>query len=244
MITLLGLNNIESVIFDKDGTLTDVHSYWGRIIELRAKALQEHFNLPYPAQVLLEECMGLDLINERLRPEGPIALVSRKIVIEKVIECLSTYRNALVSEIETIFTEVQAEFEKEIYDYIKILPGVKPFLYKLEAAKIKMGIVTSDSVVSTQKVLSYLGINELFSYIVGRESCAETKETGIPCKKALELGNLNPATTITIGDSPVDLIMAKQNHLLGSIGVTTGQASKKALREHSRYVVESLGDLL
>jgi phosphoglycolate phosphatase-like HAD superfamily hydrolase len=245
MITLLGLKNIESVIFDKDGTLTDVHPYWGRIIELRATALQEHFNLPYPSQVLLQECMGMDLINERLRPEGPIALVSRKIVIEKVIECLDTlYRKALVSEIESVFTDVQKEFEKEMYDYVKILPGVKPFLYKLEAAKIKMGIVTSDSVVSTQKVLSYLGINKLFSYIVGRESCAETKETGVPCRKALEVGNLNPLTTITIGDAPVDLIMAKQNNLLGSIGVATGQLPKETLRQHSIYVVDSLGELL
>ncbi len=70
--------------------------------------------LSYPAEIMLEEAMGLDLNTEKLRPEGPIALVSRKMVIEAVIEKLKDICViATINDVETVFDEVQKEFQKK-----------------------------------------------------------------------------------------------------------------------------------
>ncbi len=66
-----------------------------------------------------------------------------------------------------------------------------------------------------------------FSFIIGRESVLVKLKKQEFLVKALEIGNLDPASTITIGDAPVDLIMAKQNNLLGSIGVAISNFLKK-----------------
>ena len=39
------IKNISTIIFDKDGTLTDSHIYWAEIIYLRSNAIIDEFNL-------------------------------------------------------------------------------------------------------------------------------------------------------------------------------------------------------
>ena len=39
------LDNIEAVLFDKDGTFIDLHYFWGKMTEMRAKEVIREFNL-------------------------------------------------------------------------------------------------------------------------------------------------------------------------------------------------------
>ena len=39
------INNIETVLFDKDGTFIDLHYFWGKMTELRAEEVIKNFNL-------------------------------------------------------------------------------------------------------------------------------------------------------------------------------------------------------
>ena len=42
------IKNIDTVLFDKDGTIQDLHIYWGQIIRMRSRALIKIFKLkPY-----------------------------------------------------------------------------------------------------------------------------------------------------------------------------------------------------
>ena len=39
------IKNIETVLFDKDGTLIDLHYFWGKMTQMRSLAVIEKYNL-------------------------------------------------------------------------------------------------------------------------------------------------------------------------------------------------------
>ena len=39
------IKNVDTVLFDKDGTFIDAHVYWGRIIELRIQAVMNFYQI-------------------------------------------------------------------------------------------------------------------------------------------------------------------------------------------------------
>ena len=108
---------------------------------------------------------------------------------------------------------------------------------------VKLGIVTSDSIVSTKLTLENFGWTDLFDVVVGRESSTETKESGALTKIALERLSANPQTTIMIGDAPMDYISAKNAGIEKTILVATGQINTKELNKTSEFVLESLENL-
>ena len=71
------ITNVNHIIFDKDGTLTDAHVYWAEIIRRRSRAICTAFDLPvslYSSKLELSMGLGLDGF---LTSEGPIAIKSR-----------------------------------------------------------------------------------------------------------------------------------------------------------------------
>ena len=78
----LELRDINTIIFDKDGTLTNSHIYWGEIIKLRSIEIIKRFNLEDKYLNLIAKSMGFEFSKKKLLMSGPIALESRKKVIE------------------------------------------------------------------------------------------------------------------------------------------------------------------
>ncbi len=249
MVTIKGptwkLEHINGVIFDKDGTLIDSHLYWGRIIELRAKMIRKYFKLDGIEEIIIKMKLGWNSSTNKLMERGPIGLLSRAEVIEILIKAFAEDFDITtsVSIIEKLFDGAQLIFETEVPKYTKTLPGVYPLLDSLHKNEIPMALVTSDSYKLTMNILYDLKMQDYFTIVLGRENCNGRKESGIPCKQALDLLSVNPGNTITIGDAPVDIIMAKQNDLLGGIGVTTGQTSEKTLLSLTPYIISNLNEL-
>jgi len=174
MITLSSsdwdIDGIETVFFDKDGTLIDSHLYWGRIIEMRSQALISMLNLKHDFHEKLCRVLGFSLETKRLLPEGPIALVSRQKVIEILIDFLSQQGFSVSKEqIEKLFVDVHSSFIREIYEYIAILPGVEMFLKQLRSKDVKMAVITSDSIKNTEEIMRFLGIAKYFDLLLGKE---------------------------------------------------------------------------
>lgn len=248
MITITAANwqidNITGVLFDKDGTLIDSHLYWGRIIQRRAQAIIQYYGLSNDLFPSLTLVMGFDLSSGRLRPEGPIALVSR----EEVIKVVQLYLEGLEvsskeEQIEKLFLQEHEAFMKEIHNYICLLPGVLPFLEELSGHNVKLAVVTTDSIKNTQESLEYSQIAKYFHCVVGKESVKEIKATGIPAQEAMRLLNVLAETTVCIGDAPMDLLMAQNSGCKAGIGVCTGQLQKGSLEPYSHYVVDGFNQL-
>lgn len=235
---------IEAIFFDKDGTLIDSHLYWGRIIEKRSEALIAEFKLKDIMHSELCYSMGFSLGTRRLLPGGPIALVSREKVIEILVNFLVKQNiNATAAQIDKLFIQVHSDFMHEIHKYIKILPGVEVFLKKIKNNKIKTAVITTDSIKNTKEIMVYLGIEKYFDLLLGKEATLLPKVSGKPALIALEKLKLNNSTSIVIGDSPMDITMAKNAGLKAAVAVALGQVSFAELKKETEYVVNGYDEL-
>ena len=238
------ISNIGTVLFDKDGTFIDLHYFWGKMTEMRANAVIKKYALKEDMFLTLCSFLGYDVNSGRMLSDGITALYSRVKIIELFRDnLLEIGVNATEAELTQIFDDVAEEFYKDIQKYTKPIPEAVEFIKDLRSKGAKVGIVTSDSVVSTKLTLKQFGWENLFDVIVGRESSSETKESGALTKIALEKLNADPVTTLMIGDAPMDAISAQNAALEKTVLVASGQVGFKELEEYSIYVLDSLSEL-
>ena len=238
------LENIETVIFDKDGTFIDLHFFWGKMTEKRAEKVSEVFGLQENFFEKICEFLGYDVYSKKMLSDGITALYSRVKIIEIFRGKLEEIGvNTTEEKITEIFDMVSNDFYKEIDKHTKPIEEAIVFIKKLHEMGVKLGIVTSDSVESTKLTLKNFGWEYLFQSVIGRESSSETKESGVPTKLALSELSANPETTIMVGDAPMDFISAKNAGINNTILISTGQVGVNELKKYTPYVLESLKEL-
>ena len=238
------LDNIKTVIFDKDGTFIDLHFFWGKITEFRALEVIKRYQLDKCIFEQLCQFLGYNVKTGKMLPDGITALYSRVKIIEIFSEKLKEIGIfATQKELEQIFDDVSEEFYKDLEKYTKPIPEAIDFIKQLKTKGVKIGIVTSDSVKSTELTIKQFGWETLFDVVIGRESSEFTKESGEPTKLALRTLNANPETTIMVGDAPMDLISAHHAGIERTILVSTGQIEFAELSKITKYALTSLKEL-
>lgn len=240
----LTIDNIETVLFDKDGTFIDLHFFWGKMTNLRAMEIIKEFGLDdkYFEKICL--ILGYDIKSKKMLSDGITALYSRVKIVEILKDKLEELGvNTSIQKLENIFDKVSEVFYKDIEKYTKSIPEAIEFIKKLRAKGVKLGIVTSDSVKSTNLTLKQYNWENLFNVVIGRESSEYTKESGEPTKLALKLLNANPKTTLMIGDAPMDFVSAKNAGINNIILVATGQIDEETLLQTGKFVVGNLSEV-
>ena len=238
------INNIETILFDKDGTFIDLHYFWGKMTELRAENVINHFDMNKDMFSKLCLFLGYDVVTEKMLSDGITALYSRPKIID--IFCQNLQDCGIKTnhkEIEEIFDNVNKIFYADMQKYTKPIDKAIDFIKKVHSLGIKCGIVTSDSKESTMMTLEHFDWLDLFDVVIGRESTPEHKESGVPAKMALEMLKANPKTTIMVGDAPMDYLAGKNAGIEKTILVATGQIEAKDLLETSPYVVKDLAEI-
>lgn len=238
------IDNVDTIIFDKDGTFIDLHYFWGKMTELRALEIIKTFNLKETVFDKICIYLGYNAQTKKMLPDGITAMYSRIKIIEilkKNLEELNIYTTE--KEIETIFDIVSEKFYKDITKYIKPIDCAIEFIKEVHKRGIKLGIVTSDSLKSTEITLNHLNLNKYFSSIIGRESSLFTKESGKLTRIALQELDANPETTIMIGDTPTDYFSAKNAMINKTILVATGQINIDDLAKISPYTINKLSEV-
>ena len=238
------IDNIKTVLFDKDGTFIDLHYFWGKMTELRVQEIIKRFELDVDCFENLCLCLGYDVNSEKMLSDGITALYSRSKIIEIFKGNLFDFGVKTTNdELAEIFDYVSEIFYQDMVKYTKPIESAIKFIKILHQEGVKLGVVTSDSVVSTQLTLENFGWTDLFGVVVGRESSSETKESGALTKIALAELNADLKTTIMIGDAPMDYISAKNAGIDRTILVSTGQISIEELKQTSEFVLNDLSEL-
>ena len=238
------IKNIDTVLFDKDGTFIDLHYFWGKMTELRAREIIKYFLLDENLFEKLCSFLGYSVHEKIMKSDGITALYSRVEIIKILKNNLQEMGiKSTEEELTKIFDSVSNVFYLNINEYTKPIKSAIDFIRKLYLSDVKLGVVTSDSIVSTKLTLKNFDWEYLFGAVVGREDSISTKESGALTKLALKKLNANSKNTIMVGDAPMDYISAKNAGIDKTILVSTGQLSIKELAKISNLVVASLDEI-
>ena len=146
-----------------------------------------------------------------------------------------------------------AHFEVDSYvdaykEHYRIISRKKTFLLPLgleaikEASRIAtLGVVTTKTARYSEELLVHMGVMHYFKVLIGRESVQYPKPHPEPILKALAHLKADPTQTWMIGDTPMDLICAKEAGV-ESIGVLCGYSTKEELMKHTSCIVNDAFD--
>lgn len=234
------LNDIDLFIFDKDGTLIDIHHYWCSMIKLRAEFLTDKYKLENDSSYFkLINAMGIDTESNRMKSSGPVGIKPRSFIIETAFETLlKNGVDCTHEEVSDVFKIVDEHSKGIIKDLIKLLPGVKELLNNLKKIGIPSTIATTDLSERAKLAMDAVEIKNMFSMIAGG-NCAKSAKPApdlvhFICKRM----GVPENRTIVVGDSIVDLKMAT-NSGARFIGVKTGLFSDDFI-ENSDHLIETL----
>ncbi|MBR1977593.1 HAD family hydrolase [bacterium] len=202
--------NIDTIIWDKDATIIDANYFWAEITKRRADKILSFYSLNSSLYPEICKNMGLDVISGKLIPLSPVAVLSRE-------EVLLSLHNKLIAlgvqsnEIQNdrLFSEVHEEFQHCACDYIHLLPSVEDLVLAFARNNFKQFIITSDIKENALLSVQKFGLETCFLNIYGKHQFDEPKKTGIPLLQVIKENNLNPKTTLCIGDAEMDYLMAK-----------------------------------
>lgn len=238
------IKNIQTILFDKDGTFIDLHYFWGKMTELRVEEIIRNFHLDNGCFDKLCLCLGYNREQSKMLKDGITALYSRVKIIEIFKRDLEEFGvNTTNEELALIFDKVSEIFYQDMQKYTKPIDDAINFIKEVRKKGIKTGIVTSDAKESTLLTLKHFGWENLFDVVIGRESSPYTKESGEPTKAALSIINANPQFSLMIGDAPMDYISAVNAGIEKTILTSTGQIDEEELKKTSLYTVNSLKEV-
>lgn len=135
-------------------------------------------------------------------------------------------------------------------EYYRLISRQKTTLLPLAKEAIKeasrfatLGVVTTKTAHYSEELLEHLGVMHYFKVLIGRESVQNPKPHPEPILKALESLNADPLHTWMIGDTPLDLISAREAGVQG-IGVLCGYGTKYDLEKYTSDVVNDTHDAI
>ena len=162
------IENIEAVIFDKDGTIIDANIYWSEIIKLRAEMILKEYKIKKNFYSKICESMGLNLNTNKLLPDGPIALKSRNEVINSLLSFLNEIEiNILPDDAKKIFRKVHENFSLKVNKFIKPIDSSINLIRNLSQCGVKLALITSDTTLNAKNTLKKLKLDSYFDIVIG-----------------------------------------------------------------------------
>lgn len=213
------------ILFDKDGTLLDFIGMWGtwakelfQLIEDQLAVMGSHHHVPVAKWLGLHfdtegNVIGYDKC-------GPIAMGTEEevtaLLASRLYDAGLPWNEAVV-KVRELNTQAMSEVDRQ--KAARPLPGLIDFLASCSHVGIPLGIVTSDTTTEAIKHLEWMGIRHYFSSIVGRDRVIKGKPDPEMVSLALLEMDRVAGDCLLIGDSNVDMIMARLAGIRAAIGI-------------------------
>jgi phosphoglycolate phosphatase len=236
------IKGVELFVFDKDGTLMDLYTYWSNMIKMRAEKICVYYKLDGGMHKdNLMNVMGIDTVNKRLKPEGPVGILPREIVQKAAEDYIAKYGFNNVKEVcFNIFKEVDAESLLSLNEFIKPIKGAAELIEGLKKRECKIAIATTDKTERAELAIKFLGIAGLVDIIVGADRVKNSKPEPDMLIAIGQMLGVSPYSSIMVGDAETDVLMGMNAGFKASIGVCGGITARERLSSVTPYVIDDI----
>ncbi|MDQ3725417.1 MAG: HAD family hydrolase [Actinomycetota bacterium] len=207
------MSQVEAVLFDIDGTLLVTGG-------AGAVAWQRAFREMHGVDADIDEHTHAGMTDPEIAAIVFREVIGREGTAAERAEAIAGY----LSHLQDAVTESQG---------YRVMPGIEELLPRLAGEGVLLGLVTGNIEAAAHIKLARGDLNRFFAFGgYGSDSSDRTELT----KKALERGDqvagkdLDPATTIAVGDTPRD-VKACHGAGIRIVGVATGKYSVADLEE-------------
>jgi pyrophosphatase PpaX len=210
---------IRALLLDLDGTVADTHHLIHRCLD---ETLNEQVGVRF-TQEWWEAGVGKPL--HKLFAHALEQHDRRDVPMEGLVD---SYRARLKS------------YEPEVAAF----PGMVNTLGLLKERGVRLSIVTTKHAEAASRHLQTLGIEAMFDVVMTGDQCANYKPDPEAFVKTVELMRLTPEDCVAVGDSPGDIIGARDAGVY-AVGACWGTVNRKALMDaEPDVVIERPSDLL
>jgi phosphoglycolate phosphatase len=176
---------IELVVFDLDGTLVDS----SRDLADAVNALvAEYGGMP----------LGLDQVAAMVG-DGAAMLVRRALSAA-----------SLDADMPGSLERFLARYDERLTAHTRPYPGIPETLVALRTRGITLAVLTNKPQRATVEILARLDLAPAFSHVIGGDTAAGRKPDPSGLLDIVARSGSTPASTVLVGDSPVDLATARQ----------------------------------
>ena len=233
--------NTKAIIFDKDGTLLDFDAFWVTISTAAVKDILKELDC---------ENVSVEDVLEALGVEEGITNIDG-------VLCSSTY-SKIGDNIHFALTKCGYNFNLEHVRIITLdafarhvdkgiakgtCDNIREVLLKIKEEGIKIFVVTSDRLFTTEKSLKKLGIFDVFDGIYTDDGDVPPKPKPDCIYDICKKFSLTPDEIIMVGDTINDVNFAK-NGSVKMIGVAKGEKNRERFLKQTEIVLPDISYIL
>lgn len=223
---------VELIVFDKDGTLVDLHAPWGAWAESLAARLAA---VVQPEAFLAR--LGWDSEAQRVRPETPLAIAP----VATVRSVIATWLyDAGLGWSAAVSAADRAVAEADLPPPAPPICDLVSLFAALTSAGIRVAVATTDERAGVERDLGPLGLLPYVSAIVGADAGAKLKPAPDAVLSVCESVGVAPTRTLVAGDSAADLMMGRAAGVALTVGVLSGSGVAETLGPYADVVVPNV----
>ncbi len=198
------MQNIDLVLFDLDGTITDP-----------AEGIHNSI-----ARALF--AMGRPMLSEE---------ITRRFIGPALFDSFQRYCGMGPDEAREAIVHFRAYYgERGMYECY-VFDGVVPLLRRLREAGLRLGVATSKAEPFAKRLLAHYGLDKYLDCVSAASLDSTANEKADLLRRALAaMGITDPRRAVMVGDREFDIAGAKATGLR-SVGITYGYGSEEELRQ-------------
>ncbi|WP_017305323.1 HAD family hydrolase [Spirulina subsalsa] len=219
---------IEAIILDKDGTLENSLDFLRLLAQRRSRFVDAQ--IPGTGEPLL---MAFGVQGETIDPRGLMAVGSREenriAAAAYIAETGRSWSEALAIA-QQAFQEADQSLPRRA-EVSPLFAGTREILSQWAATGIKLGILSADSSAGVQSFIERHQLGEWIQLGMGVDPPQPSKPDPRLFQQVCEGLGVTPQQALMVGDSHLDIQMAKAAGAGGVIGICWGNAGAREIQQ-------------
>jgi phosphoglycolate phosphatase len=233
------LDEIDLVVFDKDGTLIDFHAMWGGWALELGRRLDDSTRRPVAGDVFA--AIGFDPVNDRVRAGAPLAVATMGELAETVAAVIRRWCPSIAAARRAV---EMAWFRPDPVASAVPTADLAGLFAALRDSDRRIAVATTDDRAPTDATLRGLGIRDHVAALACGDDGVGVKPDPAMVLAICAALRVPPDRVAVVGDTPADLLMGRSAGAGRVIGVLTGVGERAELEPLADVVLGSIGELL